>query len=178
MPKAEAARRILRGGAAALAPTYLAWLEAHKVLGVQGDRVVLPGRSAQLSGEESQLAVAVTERFERAGLAPPSPGEVRQELSAKPQILEGVLRHLVARGRLVRLPGGLMIAASAVAEVQRQLLGPSWDRFSVPQFKDRFELTRKWAIPLLEHLDSTGVTRRIGDDRQVVRTAAATKEQR
>ncbi len=176
MPKAEAARRILRGGGAALQTTYFAWLEAQKVLALQGDRVVMPGRSAQLSGEESQLAAAVMERFERAGLAPPSPGEVRQELSAKPQILEGVLRHLVTRGRLVRLPGGLMIAAAAVAEVRQKLLAAAWDRFSVPQFKDHFDLTRKWAIPLLEHLDAIGATRRLGDDRQVVRAPAAVEE--
>ncbi|HEV3457234.1 MAG TPA: selenocysteine-specific translation elongation factor [Thermoanaerobaculia bacterium] len=169
MPKAEAVRRILRGRAAELAPVYLAWLAAQKVLAVEGDRVVLPGRRAQLSGEESQLAAAVMERFERAGLAPPAPGEVRQELAAKPQILEGVLRHLVARGRLARLPGGLMIAAAALEALRRDLLATSWERFSVAQFKDRFGLTRKWAIPLLEHLDATGVTRRAGDDRLVVR---------
>ena len=170
MPKAEAVRRILRGRAAELAPIYLAWLSAQKVLAVEGDRVILPGRSAQLSGEESRLAAAVMERFERAGLAPPSPGEVRQELSAKPQILEGVLRHLVTRGRLVRLPGGLMIAAAALEALRRELLATSWERFSVAQFKDRFGLTRKWAIPLLEHLDAAGVTRRAGDDRLVART--------
>jgi selenocysteine-specific elongation factor len=172
MPKAEAVRRILRGRAAELAPVYLGWLEAQKILAVAGDRVTLPGRSAQLSGEESQLAAAVMERFERAGLAPPAPGEVRQELGAKPQILEGVLRHLVSRGRLVRLPGGLIIAGAALEQLRRQLLDTSWDRFSVPQFKDRFGLTRKWAIPLLEHLDAAGVTRRAGDDRLLVRTTA------
>ncbi len=176
MPKAEAVRRILRGRAAELAPVYLAWLAAQKVLAVEGDRVVLPGRSAQLSGEESALAAAAMACFERAGLAPPSPGEVRQELSAKPQILDGVLRHLVARGRLVRLPGGLMIAAAALAELRRQLLAEPWERFSVAQFKDRFGLTRKWAIPLLEHLDAAGATRRAGDDRLVVRAPAVAKE--
>src|SRR5579864_2574835 len=176
MPKAEAVRRILRGRAAELAPIYLAWLAARKVLAVEGDRVVLPGRSAQLSGEESQLAAAVMERFERAGLAPPSPGEVRQELSAKPQILDGVMRHLVTRGRLARLPGGLIIAAAALETLRRDLLATSWERFSVAQFKDRFGLTRKWAIPLLEHLDATGVTRRAGDDRLLARTPAGLKE--
>jgi selenocysteine-specific elongation factor len=176
MPKAEAVRRILRGRAAELAPTYLAWLEAQRVLAVAGDRVTLPGRSAQLSGEESSLAAAVMERFERAGLAPPAPGEVREALAAKPQILEGVMRHLLARGRLVRLPGGLMIAAAALDELRRQLRAEPWERFSVAQFKDRFGLTRKWAIPLLEHLDATGATRRLGDDRMVVRTAAGLQE--
>jgi selenocysteine-specific elongation factor len=169
MPKAEAVRRILRGRAADLAPVYLEWLAAQKVLAVQGDQVTLPGRSAQLTGEESKLSAAVLERFEKAGLSPPSPGEVAQELAAKPQILEGVLRHLVARGQLVKLPSGLMLAASAVAGLRRDLLATSWDRFSVADFKDRFGLTRKWAIPLLEHLDSTGATRRVGDERMVVR---------
>ena len=169
MPKAEAVRRILRGRAAELADVYLGWLAAQKVLAVQGDQVVLPGRSAQLTGEESKLSAAVLERFERAGLAPPSPGEVAQELAAKPQILDGVMRHLIARGQLVKLPSGLILAAAALAGLRRDLLATAWERFSVADFKDRFGLTRKWAIPLLEHLDSTGATRRHGDERVVVR---------
>jgi selenocysteine-specific elongation factor len=173
MPKAEAVRRILRGRAAELADVYLGWLEAQKVLAVQGDQVTLPGRSAQLTGEESRLAAAVIERFERAGLAPPSPGEVTQELGAKPQILEGVVRHLIARGRLTRLPSGMILASSALAGLRRDVLDSGWERFSVADFKDRFGLSRKWAIPLLEHLDATGATRRLGDDRMVVRTAGA-----
>jgi selenocysteine-specific elongation factor len=172
IPKAEAVRKILRGKAGELAHLYLGWLEAQKVLTVQGDQVTLPGRKAQLTGDESKLSIAVLDRFEKAGLAPPSPGELVQELSAKPQILEGVLRHLVARGTLTKLPSGLILATSALAALKRDLLATSWERFSVPEFKDRFGLTRKWAIPLLEHLDSTGATRRHGDERVVVRPEA------
>jgi selenocysteine-specific elongation factor len=171
MPKAEAVRRILRGRAE-LADVYLGWLEAQKVLAVQGDQVVLPGRSAQLTGEESKLSVDVLAAFDRAGLAPPSPGDVARELNAKPQILEGVIRHLVTRGQLVKLPSGLILAASALTGLRRDLLATPWERFSVADFKDRFGLTRKWAIPLLEHLDSSGATRRLGDERMVVRPAS------
>ncbi len=46
-----------------------------------------------------------------------------------------------------------------------------WADFTVPQFKDHFGLSRKWAIPLLEHLDSVGATRRVGDKRQIVTRA-------
>jgi selenocysteine-specific elongation factor len=173
MPKAEAVRRILRGRAAELSDVYFGWLEAQKVLTVQGDQVTLPGRSAQLTGEESKLSAAVLERFDKAGLAPPSPGEVAQTLGAKPQILDGVIRHLIARGQLTKLPSGLILATSALAGLRRDLLATSWERFSVADFKDRFGLTRKWAIPLLEHLDSTGTTRRMGDDRMVVRPAGS-----
>ncbi len=171
IPKAEAVRRILRGRGAELADVYLGWLAAQKVLALQGDLVTLPGRSAQLTGEESKLAVDALAAFDRAGIAPPSPGDVARALGAKPQILEGVIRHLVARGQLVKLPSGLILAASALTGLRRDLLATPWERFSVADFKDRFGLTRKWAIPFLEHLDSTGVTRRVGDDRMIVRSA-------
>ncbi len=170
--KAEAVRRILRGRGAELADVYLGWLAAQKVLVVQGDQVTLPGRSAQLTGEESALSVAVLERYEKAGLEAPSPGEVALALGAKPQILDGVIRHLVTRGQMVKLPSGLLLSAAALAALRRDLLATAWERFTVSDFKDRFGLTRKWAIPLLEHLDSTGATRRMGDDRMIVRPTA------
>jgi selenocysteine-specific elongation factor len=83
-----------------------------------------------------------------------------------------VIRHLVMRGQMVKLPSGLLLAAAALSGLRQDLLATAWDRFSVADFKDRFGLTRKWAIPLLEHLDSTGATRRVGDDRMVVRPNA------
>ncbi len=172
MPKAEAARRILpRGGE--LVDTLFGWLQAQRVLVLAGDLVNLPGRDAVLSGEESGLASAVLERFERAGLEPPSPGELRQALNAKPQILEGIMKYLQQRGRLVRLPGGLFLAAKAFNDLRRDLAASGWERFSVPQFKERYGLSRKWAIPLLEQLDSVGATRRVGDERQLVRASPA-----
>ena len=39
----------------------------------------------------------------------------------------------------------------------------------VPEFKEMFGLTRRLAIPLLEHLDQTKVTRRVGDRREIVK---------
>jgi selenocysteine-specific elongation factor len=36
---------------------------------------------------------------------------------------------------------------------------------SVPEFKDMLGVSRKWAIPLLEHFDEIKLTRRVGDER-------------
>jgi selenocysteine-specific elongation factor len=36
---------------------------------------------------------------------------------------------------------------------------------SMGAFKDLFQVSRKYAVPMLEHLDRTGVTRREGDER-------------
>jgi selenocysteine-specific elongation factor len=169
MSKAEATDRIFPGRSSELADVYLSWLESQKLIVVTGNQVNLPGRAAELTPEESHLESRILEIFQTAGLKPPSLGEVGQEIGAKPQILEGVVRYLLERGRLARLPGGLVISSAVIEQVGRDLQEGDWDKFSVGDFKDRFGLTRKWAIPILEHLDSTGVTRRLGDQRQVLR---------
>ena len=171
MPKAEAARRILPGRAAELSDVYFDWLGRQQVLVLDGGLVNQPGRAASLTGEESQLATGLLERFDRAGLTPPSPSELRDAFVTKPQILDGVVRYLQERGKLARLPGNLVIAASAVDTLREELVASDWDTFSIGDFKSHFGLTRKWAIPLLEHLDSIGATRRAGDRRVIVRRA-------
>ncbi|MEZ5332603.1 MAG: SelB C-terminal domain-containing protein [Thermoanaerobaculia bacterium] len=160
--------RILPGAAAELADVYLPWLAREGKLEISGDRVAQPGRGAQLTGGERGLAERLTAVFDRAGLTRP-PRRTRRRAREQAPGRRGVLRYLVEDGRLTRLPGGLLIATAAVDRLAADLLATGWDRFSVPTFKQRFGLTRKWAIPLLEHLDSTGRTLRLGDERRVVR---------
>jgi selenocysteine-specific elongation factor len=171
MPKAELQSRILPVRAQELGATYLGLLQAMKVLVLDGELVNLPGRSAvgELTGEETSLAQKVLDYVEGFGLTPPSPAEIADKLHAKPQILEGIQKFLVQQGKLKRLANGFVLSAAAIKKLREDLVETGWERFSVPQFKDRFGLSRKWAIPLLEHLDAVGATRRYGDERQVVR---------
>ncbi len=169
MPKAEAVNQLLPQQARPLGEIYLDWLSKRRILTVAGDQVNAPGREANLSNEESELSRSVLQIFEAGGLTPPAPEDIRVATQAKPQVLSGIVSFHVQRGDLARLPGNLIIAASAVARVRRELEASGIDSFSVADFKERFRLTRKWAIPLLEHLDSIGVTRRVGNTRQLLR---------
>ena len=175
MPKAELVRRLLGAHAGDLAPAYLNWAgqgAADKAVAVEGELVTLPGRAGELTEVESKLARAIVDGFEKQGLTPGSPEELCRGLGAKPQVYGGVMRYLVERGRLARLSNGLVLAASALEQFQGDLLATGWDTFTVAEFKDRFGLTRKWAIPLLEHLDRQRLTRREGDRRRVLRPRA------
>ena len=169
MPKAEALRAILPAPAQSAAETYLSWLGERSALVDQGDTLNLPGRGDQLTEEESGLARRILDEFTAAGLTPPAPAEICARLGAKPQIFDGVLRYLHDRRRITRLPQGLFLASAALERLAADVAASDWAEFSVADFKDRFGLTRKWAIPLLEHLDQTGTTRRVGDRREVVR---------
>jgi selenocysteine-specific elongation factor len=175
IPKAEAAERIFSGPAADVADVYFDWLTTQGTLaqatGGAGGLLTLPGRGDQLTGEESTLATRIVDAFAAHGLTPPSPAEIAREVGGKPKIVDGLITFLVERRRLTRLPGGLLVATSSLDDLAARLraLPEGSDRFSVPEFKDRFDLSRKWAIPILEHLDGAGVTRRVGEERQVVR---------
>jgi selenocysteine-specific elongation factor len=77
------------------------------------------------------------------------------------------VQHLVKRKELLRLPSGLIFASAAIAGLVEDLRATGWNRFTIVAFKDRFGLSRKWTIPLLEHLDNVGVTRRVGEEREL-----------
>jgi selenocysteine-specific elongation factor len=173
--KTEAARLLLPGAARALAEPYFARLQAAGDLDLAAGDVRLPGRTTEPPAALSPLARALVERYTAAGLAPPSPGEVARALDAKPQIVEGLIQHLVKRRELVRLASGLIFASAALVRLEQELRATGWERFSIADFKDRFGLSRKWAIPLLEHLDGSGVTRRVGEERQLRPPASRSK---
>ncbi|MEO8197454.1 MAG: selenocysteine-specific translation elongation factor [Thermoanaerobaculia bacterium] len=167
LSKAAAARLLLPPAARALAEPYFDRLAAAGDIDLAAGDVRFPGRAIEPPAELSPLARAIVERYVAAGLAPPSPGEVARDLDAKPQIVEGLVQHLVKRKELVRLPSGLIFASAALARLVEDLRATGWSRFSIVAFKDRFGLSRKWTIPLLEHLDNVGVTRRSGDEREL-----------
>ncbi|GIS98572.1 MAG: hypothetical protein CM1200mP26_02850 [Acidimicrobiales bacterium] len=79
----------------------------------------------------------------------------------------GELRELVRRGDVIEVEG-IFYAASAIEEAARlaaRLLDDEPEGFTVSAFREAAGNTRKHAMPLLSHLDGTGVTRRREDVR-------------
>ncbi|MDO5644232.1 MAG: selenocysteine-specific translation elongation factor [Dermabacter sp.] len=72
-------------------------------------------------------------------------------------------------GRLVRLEGGIVLLPSAPALAMRQLAALP-QPFTTSEARQALETTRRVVIPLLEHLDARGWTRRLdAGHREVVR---------
>jgi selenocysteine-specific elongation factor len=165
MPKATLLSALLAPDTQALlGETYLKWFVAQKLLEVRGDRVAVPGRAGMSTGE-TDLAAKIVAAFQEQGLTPGSPQEICRQVGAKPQLFEGLLKHLVSSGQMVRLPDGLFLSRAALDRLEQDVSNQGWERFTVPEFKDHFGLSRKWAIPLLEYLDRRAITRREGDVR-------------
>ena len=82
--------------------------------------------------------------------------------SARPPELA---RYLVESGRAVRVTSDLYYPAARWAEVEARVRGHFAGKpaLTMGEFKDLIQVSRKYAVPLLEHLDRLGITRREGD---------------
>ncbi len=85
-------------------------------------------------------------------------------LDLPPELLHAVMR----RGDLVQIDDDLAFTKQQIAAIVQDV-DELPDGFTVSAFKDHFGMTRRQAIPTLEWLDRTGVTRRSGDGRSARR---------
>jgi selenocysteine-specific elongation factor len=165
LPLAEFAARVVPTNAGALRDFYLDGLRGSGVLREVGGRALAAG-AAPL---EDALAARVAELYRKAGFASPSPAEAAAALNADPRVVEGIVAFLIDQRRLVRVGGKWVVHRELLDEVVSSLRSWGVERFEVGEFKQRFGLTRKLAIPILEWLDSRRVTRREGEVRRLVR---------
>ncbi len=168
VPARDFAALLLPRAALPLADLYLEELRQRGVLELTEGRVLPPGARSHMTELGEELSRRIEQLYHDAGLDPPPPVEVAGRLEARPATVEGICRFLVQRGRLVRLDGKFLIHRSALDGVVRGIREWGVERFAVGEFKDRFGLTRKLAIPILEWLDSERVTLRTGMERKVL----------
>jgi len=139
-----------------------------------GDRIALSSHRAEVSAADQQLEEATLTRLRAAGLAPPDPAVIAQELRASAVSVERALQALVREGKAVKTGEivfdrtALEALRKAVAALRAGQSPTARVTLDVAQFKARHGLTRKHAIPLLEWLDRERVTRRVGDVRVVL----------
>jgi selenocysteine-specific elongation factor len=154
---AEAAERV-RSAVVAAGPRGLdvATLdERHRaVLSTLDGIAIEAGRArdrATAPGDPHPWVVAL----EAAPFEPPPPDNVDR----------AELRELAQRGAIVNCDG-VWFSGTAIeqaGQIVARLLAATPDGITVAAVRDALGTTRKHAVPLLSHLDSTGVTRRRGD---------------
>ncbi|MFN2471898.1 MAG: selenocysteine-specific translation elongation factor [Gaiellaceae bacterium] len=134
------------------------------LLGVErrGAKAYAPGVSAAL-GERAEAAATLETELEAAGTA-----GVRVADAALAAFLE-------SEGRLVRLGNGFVVSTAAYQTARRAALDEFEQHGSIrlARYRDGLGVSRGPAQLLLERLDADGVTRRVGDERVVRRSARA-----
>ena len=150
----------------------LSRLRAEGCIEIQGGILRLTGFDplAALTEQERRLAAEIEETIRGSGLAAPAFDQVVGRDETKQELFE----LLCDTGRLVRLKTNYRYRSyvlhaetldDAIAEVRAHFSYPR--KFAVSEVRELLGSTRKYTVPLMEHLDATGVTLRMGDLRQL-----------
>ncbi len=124
-------------------------------------KAYLPGTAASL-GEKAADAEALEARLDEAGLEP-----------VKVEDAE-LARFLETKGRLVRVGDGLAVGIGPYEEAKRALIAEceGAGKITLARFRDLMGISRRPAQLLLERFDADGLTRRVGDERILRRSAS------
>lgn len=127
----------------------------------EGPLLRLASHSVTLSPEQSAARDRLIGELDAAGLQPRSLGELEKHFGA------ALVKALVENGTLVRFSSDLGMTAERYAETKKRIADAirSEGPLTASRVKELLGTSRKYVIPLLEHLDAVGFTRRNGDIR-------------
>jgi selenocysteine-specific elongation factor len=141
-------------------------LLATKRLASRGEKISLPDAAPVLSPDQGRAVAEMERRLGAGGAAVPEVPELLKGIAPglKPQEL---IRYLVESGKVVKVTADLLYPTAWWRELETKVRHHfSRNReLTLAGFKEIFPASRKYSIPVLEHLDRTGLTRRQGDVR-------------
>ena len=170
----------LPGTGGAVLEEALALLLARGAISRHGSRLLLPRPQDDRARahREAQLAAQIAETLRLGGLAPPTPSAIVTDLQSK-RAVDRLLRQGIIVRALDRAKGReILFHQDAIEDAQRRL-APLLERapgLLVTEVGSALGISRKYSMPLLDHLDAIRFTRRIKDRR--VRGESATPRAR
>ncbi len=119
----------------------------------------LPDHEVRLTSAQAADVDHLLAAFAAAPTSPPAPAD----LGIDPELLAALLD----RGDLVKFGPDLYYDRATYARMVATVLDTidAQGSIAVADLRDRFQTSRKYAVPFLEHLDETRVTRRQGEGR-------------
>jgi selenocysteine-specific elongation factor len=157
-----AARRGLDASLAALV------LKDFTAIRIQGETVALTEHKAEFSAHEAAALEKLESAFRGGGFQPPGVAEVIAASGLEAKKARWLIEALVKSNRLIKLPDDLIFHADVITHIRSSLAQHKGRKFSVAEFKGWMNISRKFAIPLLEYLDQQRVTKRDGEVRMVI----------
>ncbi|MDP9264254.1 MAG: selenocysteine-specific translation elongation factor [Acidobacteriota bacterium] len=137
---------------------------------ISGEQIRSAGRAIVMKDDEAESKQTIEQAFASAGLKVPALKEVLAGLKLDRARAQKIVTLLLREKILVKLSDDLVFHREALAELRRRVAEHKKRsaKMDVAAFKELTGVSRKYAIPLLEWLDRERVTRRVGDEREIL----------
>jgi len=144
-------------------------LERERKITLQEDRVLLCGSSPKGTDADAQKLAALAQAYASAGMNAPLIQSVAGLLKVGEPELRRLMTLLLRDKVLVKIGNeDLYMHRDVLGKLYAQVRNLRGQVVDVGRFKQLTGLSRKYAIPLLEHLDRERITRKQGDSRLVL----------
>ncbi|MBN2134478.1 MAG: selenocysteine-specific translation elongation factor [Acidobacteria bacterium] len=133
------------------------------------DFLIIPASSAtEFTDKKKTLELILEEFLLSSGFTPPKRIDIPQLLGHDKQDIEIALKNLLNNKKAVKISREYIISALKITEVISSLqdLADSDRIIEINAIKEKFNISRKYTIPLLEYLDTNGYTRRLPDGKR------------
>lgn len=129
----------------------------------------LPHHQVRLNAEDESLWRQLQPLFENAGFDPPWVRDVAKMLGQDDAVVRLLLRKLARLGLMHQVVRDLFLSDVQLRQMANVLLKLAKEnpQIQVTTFRDALGLGRKRCIQYLEYFDRVGLTRRIGESRQI-----------
>ncbi|MCG6980441.1 MAG: selenocysteine-specific translation elongation factor [Deltaproteobacteria bacterium] len=167
--KEELFGRLPRGADGKLCNELIQRLTRQGEIIQERDLVRLSSHQIELAGKQDEVREKIESIYRDAGLQPPFFREVARSLGVPDKETRQILSWMLEQGLLVKVKEDMYFHYGALDGLKQQLLDLFEEReeITTPQFKELTQTSRKYTIPLLEFLDASRFTIRVGDVRRL-----------
>ncbi|HZT99114.1 MAG TPA: selenocysteine-specific translation elongation factor [Ktedonobacteraceae bacterium] len=126
-----------------------------------GGLIRVPNFTPSFTAVQQQMVDRLLQLFQQSPYTPPGRSEAEQLVGAE------LMVALIDQGRLVKLGDGVLFLRETYEEALTKLVGylRTHGTMTAAEARDALGTTRKYILPLLEHMDALRITRRVGDTR-------------
>ena len=135
----------------------LAKLSSSGVIVEDGQTLRLPDHSITLTPELEEAASSYLKTLDQSPYSPPTDVPLDNEL----------LNNLISQGKVIKVNDSVVFSVSAYQSMTAQIIDhiKANGSITVAEARTIFDSSRKYILPLMEHLDQQRITRRQGDER-------------
>jgi selenocysteine-specific elongation factor len=132
-----------------------------------GSLIRLPSFVPAFTQEQQRQVEQVLGAFRASPYTPPGRAEVEAMVGAE------VMNALIEQGRIIKLGDGILFLRETYQEATARIIAfiREHGKITVAEARDMTGATRKYILPLLEHMDALHITRRAGDERVLAEKA-------
>ncbi len=152
----------------------LRMMDANQQLRLSEKHVALVDHSPNLSSRQRALLDEIIDRYQQAGIQPPTVQEYQKSLPKQANDVAQLIELAAADGQLVHIGKDMYLHARVERQLREKLSEQMQGHqgMTLSGIREVLGTTRKYAVPFCEYLDRIEFTRRVGDLRVLADAAA------